>query len=372
MLALGMETYERKKYLNFTTNYLNVPLVVATKVDVPFINHILDLEGQKVGIIKGDAFVKILRQKYPSLNLVEVENIKEGLDRVKDGKLFGFIDTLASIGYEFQQEYFGELKIAGKIDETLKLAMAVVKEDEVLLNILQKAINSMTNDLHREIFSKWIPIKYEKGVNYELAWKVAIGSLIIILLIVYWNRKIMNTNRLLEEAKKDIQKKNKKLEKLATTDKLTKLYNRRKIEEFLEFEINRSERFNHNFGLAIVDIDKFKEVNDIYGHQVGDIVLKEFANILETNKRKTDFVGRYGGEEFVIICPESDLNGVIKLMQTFKEKISKHQFSKIGNKTASFGVTISQKGDTIESTIKRADDALYKAKDNGRNAIVYK
>ncbi|WP_419774352.1 diguanylate cyclase [Halarcobacter sp.] len=372
MLALGMETYERKKYLNFTSNYLNVPLVVATKVDVPFINHILDLEGEKVGIIKGDAFVKILRQKYPSLDLVEVEDINEGLDKVKSGKLFGFIDTLASIGYELQHKYFGELKIAGKINETLELSMAVVKEDEVLLNILQKAINSMTNDMHREIFSKWIPIKYEKGVNYELVWKIAIGSLIVILLVVYWNRKIIKTNRLLEEAQKDIEEKNKELEKLATTDKLTNLYNRRKIEELLEFEINRSERFNHNFGLAIVDIDKFKEVNDTYGHQVGDKVLKELANILNTNRRKTDFVGRYGGEEFVIICPESDVQGVIKLMETFKEKICNYKFSKVENKTASFGLTMSQRGDTIESILKRADDALYKAKDNGRNKIEYK
>lgn len=372
MLALGMETYERKKYLNFTSNYLNVPLVVATKVDVPFINHILDLEGEKVGIIKGDAFVKILRQKYPSLDLVEVEDINEGLDKVKSGKLFGFIDTLASIGYEFQHKYFGELKIAGKINETLELSMAVLKEDEVLLNILQKAINSMTNDMHREIFSKWIPIKYEKGVNYELVWKIAIGSLIVILLVVYWNRKIIKTNRLLEEAQKDIEEKNKELEKLATTDKLTNLYNRRKIEELLEFEINRSERFNHNFGLAIVDIDKFKEVNDTYGHQVGDKVLKELANILNINRRKTDFVGRYGGEEFVIICPESDVQGVIKLMETFKEKICNYEFSKVENKTASFGVTMSQRGDTIESILKRADDALYQAKDNGRNKIEYK
>lgn len=372
MLALGMETYERKKYLNFTSNYLNVPLVVATKVDVPFINHILDLEGEKVGIIKGDAFVKILRQKYPSLDLVEVEDINEGLDKVKSGKLFGFIDTLASIGYELQHKYFGELKIAGKINETLELSMAVVKEDEILLNILQKAINSMTNDMHREIFSKWIPIKYEKGVNYELVWKIAIGSLIVILLVVYWNRKIIKTNRLLEEAQKDIEEKNKELEKLATTDKLTNLYNRRKIEELLEFEINRSERFNHNFGLAIVDIDKFKEVNDTYGHQIGDKVLKELASILNTNRRKTDFVGRYGGEEFVIICPESDVQGVIKLMETFKEKICNYKFSKVENKTASFGVTMSQRGDTIESILKRADDALYQAKDNGRNKIEYK
>ena len=372
MLALGMETYERKKYLNFTTNYLNVPLVVATKVDVPFINHILDLEREKIGIIKGDAFVKILRQKYPSLDLIEVEDIKEGLDKVKDGQLFGFIDTLASIGYEFQQKYFGELKIAGKIDETLKLSMAIVKDDETLFNILQKTITSLTNDVHREIFNKWIPIKYQKGVNYDLVWKIALASLLFILLVVYWNLKIIKTNQLLKKAQKDIEQKNIELKKLATTDKLTNLYNRRKIEELLEIELNRNERFGHNFGLAIIDIDKFKEVNDSYGHQVGDKVLQEVALILNRYRRKTDFVGRYGGEEFVIICPESNLDGVLKLMEIIKNKILEHKFYKVKTKTASFGVTIAKQNDTIESIFKRADVALYMAKDKGRNRIEYK
>jgi polar amino acid transport system substrate-binding protein len=230
MLALGMETKERKKYLNFTSSYLEVPLVVATRVEVPFINHILDLEGEKIGIIKGDAFVKILRQKYPSLDIVEVEDIKEGLDKVKDGQLFAFIDTLASIGYEFQQKYFGELKIAGKISENLKLSIAVVKEDKILLGILQKTVNNITNEMHREIFSKWVPIKYQKGMDYELVWKISIAAIFLIMLIGYWNRKIIQANRLLQEAKKDIEKKNKELEKLATTDKLTNLYNRRKLD----------------------------------------------------------------------------------------------------------------------------------------------
>lgn len=372
MIALGMDTYERRKYLNFTTSYLNVPLVVATTVDVPFINHILDLQGEKIGIVKGDAFVKILRQKYPSLDLVEVEDIKEGLDKVKNGKLFGYIDTLASVGYEFQQKYFGELKIAGKIDETLKLSMAVVKDDTTLLNILQKTIDSLTNDIHREIFSKWIPIKYEKGVNYDLVWKVALSSLLFILLIVYWNRKIIKTNKLLEKAQKDIEEKNKALEKLATTDKLTNLYNRRKIEELLELEINRSERFGHHFGLAIIDIDKFKEVNDTFGHLVGDKVLEELANILNKNRRKTDFVGRYGGEEFIIICPESDIEGTLKLMELIKNKISEYPFHRVKNKTASFGVAISKNDDTVKSILNRADIALYNAKNSGRNKIEYK
>ena len=369
MLALGMETPERKKYLNFTSYYLDVPLVVATRVNVPFINEIIDLEGQKIGIIKGDAFVKILREKYPSLNIVEVDDIYDGLDKVKNAQLFAYIDTLASIGYEFQTKYFGELKIAGKISENLKLSMAVIKKDEILLNILQKTINTITNELHREIFTKWVPIKYEKSIDYDLVWKISIGAIFLILLIIYWNRKIIKANTLLIEAQKDIEEKNKELEKLAITDKLTNLYNRRKLDELLENEIQRSERFGRTFGFAILDIDHFKKVNDTYGHQVGDEVLIEIANILKENLRKTDFVGRFGGEEFVIICPESTIEKINDLMENFRLIIKNHNFKKIKNQTASFGVTVSKKGDDKDSILKRADKALYQAKNNGRNKV---
>ena len=191
MLALGMETRERKEYLNFTSHYLEVPLVVATRVDVPFINNILDLEGKKIGIVRGDAFVNILRLKYPSLTLVEVDDIYDGLDKVKNEALFAYIDTLASIGYEFQSEYFGELKIAGKISEDLKLSIAVAKKDTVLLNILQKTVNNLSNEKHREILTKWVPIKYEDRVDYALIWKIIFGAFFLVALIFYWNMMIV-------------------------------------------------------------------------------------------------------------------------------------------------------------------------------------
>lgn len=200
MLALGMETHDRKEYLNFTSHYLEVPLVVATRVDVPFINNILDLEDRKLGIVKGDAFVNILRLKYPSLTLVEVDNIYHGLDKVKNEELFAYIDTLASIGYEFQNKYFGELKIAGKISEDLKLSIAVVKKDKVLLNILQKTVNNITNEKHREIFTKWVPIKYEEGTDYTLVWAVILGASFLVALIFYWNMMMV---RIKTKAKDD-------------------------------------------------------------------------------------------------------------------------------------------------------------------------
>ena len=370
MIALSVETPERKKHLNFTSYYLDVPLVMATRVDVPFINHVLDLEGKKIGITKDDAFVKILRKKYPSLDIVEVDGIQDGLDRVKSGQIFAYIDTLAGVGYEFQTKYFGELKIAGKLSESLKLSIAVNKEEEILLNLLQKVINKITNELHREIFTKWIPIKYEKGIDYDLIVKIVLAALFLILLIMYWNTKIIKANKLLKEAKKDIELKNEELNTLAITDKLTNLFNRRKLEELIKNELNRSERFSHTFGLAMLDIDHFKEVNDTYGHQTGDEVLIEIANILKNNLRKTDFVGRLGGEEFIIICPESNLQDVTDLMEAFRVKIENHSFTSIRNKTASFGVTLSKQGDTVDSLIKRADTALYEAKGSGRNKVL--
>ena len=370
MLALGMETPERKKYLNFTSHYLDVPLVVATRVDVPFINQILDLEGEKIGIIKGDAFVKILRGKYPSLKIVEVDDIYDGLDQVKNGQLFAYIDTLASIGYEFQSKYFGELKIAGKISENLRLSIAVRKDDITLLGILQKVVNNITNERHRKIFTKWIPIKYEQDVNYKIVWQIVLAIVIFLALMIYWNRKITKANTLLKQAQKDIEEKNKELNRLALTDNLTTLFNRRKLEELIQAEIDKGYHVDNSFCLSILDIDHFKEVNDKYGHQRGDSVLVEIASVLKDSLRITDYVGRYGGEEFIIIFPESSIEDVKLIIEGVRLKIAQYDFEGIEHKTASFGLTAFKAGDTIETVVKRADNALYEAKESGRNRVV--
>ncbi len=204
----------------------------------------------------------------------------------------------------------------------------MVKEDKILLDILQKTVNNITNELHREIFTKWVPIKYDKSIDYALVWKIAISAIIAIILIGYWNTKIIKANRLLKQARNDIEEKNKELETLVITDKLTNLYNRRKLDELLQTEIHRSERFEHTFGIAILDIDHFKKVNDEYGHLIGDKVLIEISNILKKYLRKTDYVGRFGGEEFIIICPESKKEGIVKLMEDFRLHIENHHLKK--------------------------------------------
>lgn len=161
------------------------------------------------------------------------------------------------------------------------------------------------------------------------------------------------------------------LEKLALTDSLTNLNNRRKLMLKLSAEHERAKRFNHPYGIVLLDLDYFKKINDTYGHQVGDRVLVDIAKLLQSHIRKTDTVGRWGGEEFLIICPEIDRKGLLKLSESLREKMERHKFPVIGRKTGSFGLAIYQHGDEIKNIIARADQALYRAKEKGRNLVEF-
>jgi diguanylate cyclase (GGDEF)-like protein/PAS domain S-box-containing protein len=179
---------------------------------------------------------------------------------------------------------------------------------------------------------------------------------------VFENGKIIKYTALRE----DITNK-KMIEQLAIKDTLTSLYNRRYIEEALLNGKKHFVRYGETFSVIFLDIDFFKQVNDTYGHQTGDSVLKEFSHILQSNSRETDKIGRWGGEEFIIYLPKSNLQNAIILAEKLLEKIASHKFETIGHKTASLGVA--QFNGDIEQTIKNADDALYRAKELGRNQI---
>jgi len=181
--------------------------------------------------------------------------------------------------------------------------------------------------------------------------------------------KVKQRTEELAEKTEELAIKNEELHILSITDRLTGIFNRAKLDDQIKNEINRVQRFKTSFGVIILDIDHFKKVNDTYGHQVGDQVLVEFADILGSSVRDTDFVGRWGGEEFLLICPGTDQNGILKLAETLRVIIEKHEFPVVGSKTASFGVAVCRAEDTPKSIIARADKALYSAKESGRNQV---
>jgi len=167
----------------------------------------------------------------------------------------------------------------------------------------------------------------------------------------------------------ELQEKNRQLEVLSVTDRLTGLFNRRKLDEILDEELIRSRRYAINFSLILIDIDHFKRVNDTYGHGVGDNVLVGMAEIMRECTREADSLARYGGEEFVMVCRHSGLAGCVATAEKLREEIAAHVFPGVGQVTASFGAATCHEADDAASLLGRADTALYRAKAAGRNRV---
>jgi diguanylate cyclase (GGDEF)-like protein len=167
----------------------------------------------------------------------------------------------------------------------------------------------------------------------------------------------------------DLQNVNSRLATLATTDPLTGLANRRQLMAAMDREISRFDRYGHPFSVILMDVDFFTSLNDSFGHDAGDSVLCQIAKILREHSRKSDMAGRWGGEEFLMVCPETDLEGAAYLAELFRSRIAHHDFNLPVLVTASFGVEQYRSGSGADALVKGADAALYQAKKECRNCV---
>jgi diguanylate cyclase (GGDEF)-like protein len=182
-------------------------------------------------------------------------------------------------------------------------------------------------------------------------------------------RNVRQRTNELAAKNKELDEKNHALEILSMTDRLTGLSNRRKIEQSLQAELLRAKRYGKPYAVILLDVDRFKRVNDTFGHPAGDAVLVRLAGILSSLIRETDTAGRYGGEEFIVVCPETGLSVAVALAERLRQAIADTVFPPVGDMSASFGVTAYRPEDEVHSLVKRADLALYKAKQGGRNRV---
>jgi diguanylate cyclase len=162
------------------------------------------------------------------------------------------------------------------------------------------------------------------------------------------------------------------IEELVSLDSLTGIYNRRHLFQILNQEINRSGRSQNTFCLCIMDIDHFKQVNDTYGHQAGDVVLREMADNISRSLRNIDCFGRYGGEEFLIVLPQTSLEGALIKAERVRQQVEALDFPKVAENfyiTVSIGVAEHKEGESVDDTLARADQCLYAAKAAGRNQV---
>ncbi len=263
-------------------------------------------------------------------------------------------------------------QLNARVERYLELVENFIKDEELsslykldsfsftLLPVLNDAVNAFEHE------SK---LKTKHLLSRELF--ILVGTLLTLILesvfIVIPAIKRASIHE--EELNNLVKERTLELENISVTDKLTNLYNRRKIDETLTYEIERAQRSNSSFSLIILDIDKFKDVNDTYGHKTGDYVLQEIAKLLTLNVRKIDMLGRWGGEEFLIVDSESHNEKVVGFAEKIRKVIEGHAFAKVGKITCSFGVAHYRERDNESSVLIRADEALYAAKESGRNCV---
>ena len=228
----------------------------------------------------------------------------------------------------------------------------------------QRLANRITNPI--EQVTHMIEANASDDETYKVHKPVNITELDNLLSM---NLKIQKDKVRYHKLSKAMGVKNKQLKMLSITDQLTKIYNRLKLDEVLSYEVARSQRYRNPLAIAIIDIDKFKQVNDTFGHQIGDNVLVDVAQVMHKNTRETDTVGRWGGEEFMMILPNTTLEDAHEHADKLRKIIEETSFLPVEQVTISIGIASCVDIGCKKMLVELADNALYEAKNNGRNRV---
>jgi diguanylate cyclase (GGDEF)-like protein len=201
---------------------------------------------------------------------------------------------------------------------------------------------------------------------FSLVLSIAMSA-IIKNIFIYYKKSILSE----VEKTKEIEKTKQKYEILSHTDSLTNMHNRFSIMKILDEQLSSSKNKNRPLSLIMFDLDYFKQINDKYGHSAGDSVLVEISELVKENLRDADCVGRYGGEEFLVTLPNTDLDISKIIANRIRQKVEKFKFKSVESVTISIGLIEVSKDESRHEVLKRVDKLLYKAKEQGRNRVCF-
>lgn len=369
IFSLLMDSPSRRSFLDFTTPYLVIPGVIATSSNVPFVAGLEQVEGERLGHMRGFAGVELLRLQHPGIHLVDVDSYEEGLSKVQNGELYGFIGNMMSIGWVLQQNKIYDVKIAGRIGHDNMMSIATRNDEPILRDVFQKLVDSIDPRERQEITNRWIAVRFEQGFDYRRLWQIVGVFALVGIVTLFWATKLRRLNA-------ELRAVNERLAEISRRDALTGLYNRMKFDEVIESTRNECFRNGRTMTLAVIDLDRFKDINDTFGHPFGDACLRHVAAILQKSfARDTDTTFRYGGEELIVIGAGGTAADTIERLEAFRRAIEQSLIaldSRQSTLTVSIGVWSGVPGvtDTAAVLLKQADAALYRAKRGGRNQLV--
>ena len=350
------QTPARSQWLLFTEPHFSDVNVFITREEHPFISNPADLVDKTIVFPTGTAMEELIRKDYPNLKVMTTPTEMEAFQMVSDKKADMAMRSLIVAAYTIKKEGFFNLKISGQLPNyTNQLRIGVIKSEPMLRDILNKGVMGITHKDRETIVNQHVVIKAQTVIDHTLI--IQISGIFLLVLLAFMYRQY------------EMSRYNKKLLYLAQTDILTGIFNRTKIDQSLGDEMLRAKRYAHSFSILLFDIDYFKKVNDTYGHPIGDTVLQEIARITKECVRSCDRVGRWGGEEFLVLCPECSYDEAIMVAERLRKSIEKESFPMQLHLSISIGVATMQAHDTPHTLVSQADDKLYHAKREGRNRV---
>lgn len=353
-LSFLNQTPKRDEWLIFTDPIFTDPNVVITREQHSYISDLAELPGHTIALPKGTSIEERVRRDYPNLRVVAAESESEAFAMVSDRRADLTIRSMTVAVYTIKREGWFNLKISGQVPGyENRLRIAVRKESPALRDALNRGVIQVTPQERREIANRHVSINVQTAVDYGPLRNIAVLFSVFLVTSVAWGLKLKAVNV--------------KLRRTSETDSLTGLLNRATLDKRFAQEIERAKRYGRAFSVILLDIDHFKQVNDQFGHLAGDRVLVACAQLLHASTRNTDVVGRWGGEEFLILCPETAGPEALQVAERICAAARTYGFEGGRPQTFSAGAAELGADDTLDSLLQRADTALYQAKSGGRD-----
>jgi diguanylate cyclase (GGDEF)-like protein len=376
LLAMLNQSPERNEYLRFTDVYFRAPNALYGHYDQNMVGNLSSITTQSVAVVFDYRMYHYLKNTFPKMNIVSVKNEYEGLTKVEEKEIDYFVGSYYSANKIIQESSLSKLRIVGIAELEDNLRIGVNKDSAYLLPQLNQAISKFTEQDHQKVFTYFKAMNFIHKTDYTLLIFLALvfGTLFIILYSGYsrsirFNKALASKNHTLKKLHTQLDVKNKQLAELAIRDPLTMLYNRAHLAEMINQQIKLKDRYNTSSCLIMIDIDDFKQVNDQLGHKLGDDILKSLSAVLIHCARNSDIVARWGGEEFVLLCPETDIDEAVRLAKRFQKALSEINHDALPKVTCSIGIAELHAKDSADEWFISADNAMYQAKEQGKDSI---
>lgn len=357
ILSFLNQSPSRDEWLLFTDPLFIDRNVIVAREDHPFVADLTAVVGETLALPSGTSIEERVRRDFPALKVVTADSEAEVFAMVSERRADMAMRSLSVAVHTIKKGGWFNLKIAGQVPGyENRLRIGVLKTLPILRDILNRGVATITLAEREEIANRHVSITVQSAVDYDLIIRIVTAFSLVLFTSLVWAVKLRGVN--------------KRLYALSRTDTLTGLANRASLNERLADEWNRFQRHGRALSLILLDLDHFKTVNDELGHLAGDTVLTGFAQLARATLRAEDMAGRWGGEEFLVICPETEGPQAKALAERLCQAMRSHDFATGRRHTVSAGIATMRPGDSLDALISRADTALYAAKDSGRDRAV--